>query len=137
LRNATTADIDAVLAFWRSSAEDTNRRDDLFALEQLLARDDAALILAVAGEEIVGSVIAGWDGWRCHLYRVAVRQDWRRRGVSRALIAEAEHRFAAYGAHRVDAMVLEDNTLGHSAWTALGYSPQPEWRRWVKHLDEG
>ena len=134
LRPAVAADIDAVLAFWKTSAEDTNRADDRDAVERLLVRDPEALLLAVADSEIVGSVIAGWDGWRSHLYRVAVREDWRRRGVSRALMARAEQRFATTGSPRADAMVLEENGQGQAAWRALGYAPQHEWRRWVKRL---
>jgi ribosomal protein S18 acetylase RimI-like enzyme len=134
-RAAIAADIDAILDFWRSSAEDTDRDDDRPSLERLLRRDPDALLLAVAGDEIIGSIIAGWDGWRCHLYRVAVRPDWRRRGVVRDLMAAAEHRFREAGGRRADAMVLEDNALGHSAWRALGYAPQLQWRRWVKPLD--
>jgi ribosomal protein S18 acetylase RimI-like enzyme len=136
LRPAEHDDIDAVLAFWRDHAEDTDRQDDRRAVEQLLARDPAALLLAVEGRDIVGSVIAGWDGWRCHLYRIAVRADRRQIGVARALLALAEDRFAACGARRVDAMVLVDNALGQLAWTALGYQPQEQWRRWVKALPD-
>ncbi len=79
-----------------------------------------------------GSVIAGWDGWRCHLYRLAVREDRRRRGVATALLDLAEQRFRSLGAHRVDAMVLVGNGVGQAAWAARGYHPQHEWRRWVK-----
>jgi ribosomal protein S18 acetylase RimI-like enzyme len=134
-RLAVEADIDEVLGFWRSSAEDTDRHDDRPSVELLLRRDPDALLLAVAGDEIIGTVIAGWDGWRCHLYRVSVRPDWRRRGVVRSLIAAAEQRFRESGARRADAMVLEGNDLGQAAWRALGYAPQPQWRRWVKRLD--
>lgn len=136
LRPADEGDVDAVLVFWREHAEDTNRQDDRAAVERLLTRDPDALLLAVDGKDIVGSVIAGWDGWRCHLYRIAVRQDRRGQGIARALVAHAEERFALRGARRVDAMVLEANALGRAAWTALGYSPQHEWRRWVKALPE-
>lgn len=127
--------MESILAFWRESAEDTNRQDDRPSVERLLSRDPDALLLAVAGTDIVGSVIAGWDGWRCHLYRIAVREDWRRRGVGKALVSAAETRFSAQGARRVDAMVLQKNALGHAVWAALGYKPQHEWRRWIKRLD--
>jgi ribosomal protein S18 acetylase RimI-like enzyme len=136
-RAAVPADIDAVLEFWRSSAEDTDRHDDRPSLERLLQRDPEALLLAVVDGEIIGSVIAGWDGWRCHLYRVAVRPEWRRQGVVRGLMAAAEQRFTEAGGRRADAMVLEGNDLGHGAWRALGYTPQPQWRRWVKPLSFG
>lgn len=63
LRLATTADIDAVLGSWRESAEGTNSADSPAAVRGLLDRDPEALILAVESGEIIGCVIAGWDGW--------------------------------------------------------------------------
>jgi ribosomal protein S18 acetylase RimI-like enzyme len=134
IRPATTADVDAVLAFWRLAAENTNRTDTAEAVQRLLARDPAALILADHGGEIVGSVIAGWDGWRCHLYRFAVHPDRRRQGIGRALLDTAEQRFVHAGSRRADAMVLADNELAHRAWAASGYVRQPEWARWIKAL---
>ncbi len=136
LREATLADIPAVREFWKLAAEDTNRADSdsAPALERLLERDPAALLLADEDGQIVGSLIIGWDGWRCHLYRFAVHPDRRRRGIGRALLDTAERRFAGFGGHRVDAMVLADNAIAHPAWAAAGYAPQPEWVRWVKPL---
>ena len=98
----------------------------------LLSSDPAALLLAVEGDLIVGSVIAGWDGWRCHLYRLAVLPSRRGQGLGRALIAAAEARLAELGGTRFDAMVLVENPLAHRAWLSAGYQPQPEWIRWVK-----
>lgn len=134
LRAATAADVGDVIAFWREAAEGTDRADSPEGVLRLLARDPEALILAVEGDRIVGSLIAGWDGWRCHLYRFAVHPERRRRGIGRAMLAVAERRFAAAGAARVDAMVLDGNTLAHGAWAAAGYRPQPEWTRWVRRL---
>jgi ribosomal protein S18 acetylase RimI-like enzyme len=135
LRKASLDDVDAVLALWRVAAEDRHRpADSAAAVRRLISRDPDALILAVEGDEIVGTVVAGWDGWRCHLYRLAVAPDRRREGIGRRLIRAAEQRFAAVGASRVDAMVLDENELAHRAWRAAGYVPQAEWSRWVKPL---
>lgn len=136
LRPATSEDVAAVLEFWATAAEDAHRpADTAAAVERLLSRDPDALVLAVDGAgRVVGSVVAGWDGWRCHLYRLAVAPDRRREGIGRALLAAAEERFVATGAGRVDAMVLTENTSAHAAWRAAGYAPQAEWARWVKPL---
>ena len=85
---------------------------------------------------MIGAVIAGWGGWRCHLYRLAVRPRWRRRGVASALLRAAEDRFRALGAGRADAMVLDSNDLGQNLWVASGYRRQDDWRRWVKPIAE-
>ena len=135
LRSATVADVDGLLGLWREAAENGGRAPDTReAVTALLGRDPDAVIMAEQDGELVGSVIAGWDGWRCHLYRLAVRPAWRRRGVGSALLQAAEDRFKAVGAARADAMVLDDNDLGQSLWRASGYRRQDDWRRWVKGL---
>jgi ribosomal protein S18 acetylase RimI-like enzyme len=135
LRPAEITDLGAVLAFWRIAAEDAHRPVDTpGALAALHLRDSEALILAVDGAEIVGTVIAGWDGWRCHLYRLAVRPGRRREGIGAALITAAEDRFRALGGTRADAMVLDDNERAHAIWKTAGYHHQAEWSRWVKPL---
>ncbi|MFD5681101.1 GNAT family N-acetyltransferase [Streptomyces bacillaris] len=133
-RSATTADLDRVLAFWKVSAEGTSISDDGDGVARLVERDPDALILAERDGELVGTVIAGFDGWRCHLYRLAVHPEQRRQGVGGALLAAAEERFAVLGGRRADAMVLDRNDLAHHAWRAAGYGPEPQWSRWVKHL---
>ena len=69
---------------------------------------------------IVCTVIAGWDGWRCHLYRLAVAPHRRREGIGRQLVAAAEERFGVLGGTRADAMVLDDNADAHAVWSAGG-----------------
>ncbi|QHY94148.1 Acetyltransferase YpeA [Streptomyces sp. S4.7] len=134
IRAATRADLDDVLAFWKIAAEGTSISDDREGVERLVARDPGALIVAERAGELSGTVIAGFDGWRCHLYRLAVHPDRRRRGIGAALLGAAEERFATLGGRRADAMVLDRNTLAHRAWEASGYGPQEQWRRWVKPL---
>ncbi|MEU9292649.1 GNAT family N-acetyltransferase [Streptomyces sp. NPDC048266] len=136
IRAATRDDAGAVLAFWSESAEGTSVSDDLAGVTRLVERDPEALILAEADGVIVGSVIAGWDGWRASLYRLAVLPSYRRRGVSTALLRAAEERFLTLGGRRVDAMVLVANETGQLLWTAAGYERQEQWRRWVKPLTE-
>lgn len=135
LRSATVADVSELLGLWLEAAENATRAPDTReAVTALLGRDPDAVIVAEQDSELVGSVIAGWDGWRCHLYRLAVRPAWRRRGVGSALLRAAEARFRAVGAARADAMVLDGNDLGQSLWRASGYRRQDDWRRWVKGL---
>jgi ribosomal protein S18 acetylase RimI-like enzyme len=136
LRLAVDADAAAVLSFWSTAAEDAHRPPDTeAAVRALVARDPDALMLAVDGEQIVGTLIAGWDGWRGHLYRLAVASDARGQGIARQLVEAAEHRLRELGVGRIDAMVLDENESAHPAWERLGYRPQPEWSRWIKPVE--
>ncbi|MET9562996.1 MULTISPECIES: GNAT family N-acetyltransferase [Streptomyces] len=136
IRAAVPGDLDAVLAFWRTAAEGTSISDDRDGVERLVGRDPEALILAERDGELVGTVIAGFDGWRCHLYRLAVAPARRRQGIGSALLTAAEERFVRLGGRRGDAMVLQRNESAHHAWRAAGYAPEEHWRRWVKPLIE-
>ncbi|MEO3755931.1 GNAT family N-acetyltransferase [Streptomyces sp. B6B3] len=143
IRAARPADVATVLGFWRDAAEGVSVSDDPAGVLGLVTRDPEALLLAERASldgdgaetaELVGTVIAGFDGWRCHLYRLAVAPAHRRQGVATALLDAAERRFARLGGRRADAMVLHHNELAHGAWSARGYHRQPEWGRWVKSL---
>ncbi|MBM4796649.1 GNAT family N-acetyltransferase [Streptomyces sioyaensis] len=134
VRAGTPADLDAVLAFWKDAAEGTSISDDGDGVARLVARDPESLLLAELDGTLVGTVIAGFDGWRCHLYRLAVHPAYRRQGIGGTLLATAEERFRALGGRRGDAMVLDRNESAHHAWRAAGYAPEPQWSRWVKHL---
>ncbi|MEV7175270.1 GNAT family N-acetyltransferase [Kitasatospora sp. NPDC093679] len=134
IRTARPDEIPALLAFWARAAEGTSITDDEAGVARLIERDPQALLVAELDGVLAGTVIAGFDGWRCHLYRLAVDPGLRRRGVGGALIAAAEARFAELGGRRADAMVLEHNTLGQGAWAGAGYRREEQWRRWVRPL---
>jgi len=135
LRNAVAADADGLLALWQEAAENADRPvDTRDAVLALLDWDQEAVIVAERDGVLAGSVIAGWDGWRCHLYRLAVRPAERGRGTGTALVRAAEDRFRAVSGVRVDAMVHEGNDNGQGLWRAVGYLPHENWRRWVKPL---
>jgi ribosomal protein S18 acetylase RimI-like enzyme len=131
LRPATAQDLGAVLALWQEAAEPTST-DSTDALGNLLRRDPGALIVAEADGRIVGSVIAGWDGWRGAIYRLAVAPDYRRRRLGQALLRAAEDRLTGLGGRRLHAIVVESNTDAVAFWTATDWEHQGGQLRFAK-----
>ena len=131
LRPATADDIADVLAFWRESAQPTST-DSTEVLASLIDRDPGALIVAVADGRIVGTVIAGGDGWRGSIYRLAVGPDQRRSGLGQSLLLAAEDRLAELGAQRLHAIVVESNDVAVAFWTASDWEHQAGQLRFAK-----
>jgi ribosomal protein S18 acetylase RimI-like enzyme len=131
LRTATPDDIAEILAFWHEAAEPTST-DSANALAGLLRRDPGALHVAEVGGRIVGTVIAGWDGWRGSIYRLAVAPDHRRRGLGRALLRAGEDHLAALGARRSHAIVVGTDARAVAFWAATDWEHQSEQLRFAK-----
>lgn len=98
----------------------------------LVRRDPGALIVAEADGGVVGTVIAGWDGWRGSIYRLAVGPDQRRRGLGQALLQAAEDRLTALGGRRLHAIVVESNDNAVAFWTASDWEHQAGQLRFAK-----
>jgi len=132
LRVATATDAAAVLALWREADAEPSHTDDVGSVSRLIQRDPGALIVAEEGRRIVGSIIAGWDGWRGSIYRLAVTPAHRRRGLGGRLVVAAERRLADAGAARLQAIVVETAPQAAAFWQAMGWERQVERLRFVK-----
>ena len=134
LSTGRSADIAEVLAFWSSATTVASSTDDVDGVAALLAFEGGALILAHDDSRLVGTVVAGWDGWRASMYRLAVAPTHRRRGIGRLLVEEGEARLRAWGARRFHLIVQEGEAPARAFWTAAGYEPTSQ-LRFVKTID--
>ena len=132
LRSATARDVQPLLMLWLLAGALPTATDDRASLERLLAHDTDSLILASVDERIVGSVIAGWDGWRGSIYRLVVHPDFRRAGLGRRLVEAAERRLTERGAVRLQAVAVASDLDALSFWRASGWSEQAARVRFVK-----
>ena len=128
-RRATLDDVPAVLALWRDADAEVTETDDARAVEALLDRDPEALLVASDDDDrLVGSIVAGWDGWRGQLSRLAVHPEARRRGLGTALVRAAEEHLRGLGARRIAAIVVDDHDMALTFWAAAGYDLAPHVR---------
>ncbi len=131
IRPGRLSDVESVLHLWSTAAEPTHT-DDAASLTALIRRDPAALIVAEDDSSIVGSVIAGWDGWRGSVYRLVVASSHRRLGLGRRMLRRAEERLSAEGAVRLQAIVVETEPQAVGFWHASGWEQQVHRLRFVK-----
>jgi GNAT superfamily N-acetyltransferase len=114
----------ALRAFWETVGF-RSLGDDDESLDRLAARNPGLVVVASAGETIVGTALGAWDGRRGWIYHVAVAAGVRRTGLGRRLVHEVERRLRALGCPKVNVIVQDDNPGAARFWEALGYSSPP------------
>ena len=134
LRTARPDDVEALLDFWRRAEASPTSTESAEDVRGLLKRDPGALIVADSGGEIVGTLVAGWDGWRATFYRLAVDPAHRRHGLATALVRAGEERLRALGARRLNAIAESHKPAAMAFWASAGYELQTSRSRFVKNL---
>jgi ribosomal protein S18 acetylase RimI-like enzyme len=134
IRTAAPADSGALLALWSRAGSNPTATDNPEALATLLAHDPGAVLVTVEAGQLVGSLIAAWDGWRGSFYRLAVDPERRRRGLATALLREGERRLRARGAIRLTAIVDATEREAEAFWASVGYERQRDRSRFVRVL---
>ena len=123
IRRYEASDFEGVEALWEEAFPNDppwNRAEN--AVPAKLAFQPDLLLVAVDGSEVVGSVMAGYDGHRGWLYSVAVRETDRRGGLGTALVRHAEKALHALGCGKVNLQVRATNEAVVRFYESLGYA---------------
>ena len=70
---------------------------------------------------IVGTTIAGFDGVRGWVHKVATHPQHRRKGISKALMEVAEEGLIAHGCTKLNLQVRQGNDSAVAFYQSLGY----------------
>ena len=82
--------------------------------------------MALSGNEVVGTVLAGYDGHRGWLYSVAVHPSLRRKGIGMNLVRHAEGALTARGCMKINLQIVSSNESVKTFYESLGYSTEPD-----------
>jgi GNAT superfamily N-acetyltransferase len=121
----TMADADEVAALWEAVGMWPHVGEDRAWLEGALARNEGCALVWRDGGRVVGTVIGAWDGLRGWVYRLAVAEPHRGKGLGGALLAEVETRLWARGVRQINLMVYEENGSAEAFYLRRGYERSP------------
>lgn len=122
----TDADFVGVERLWQEAfADDAPRNTAAMAIPQKLAYQPELFLIATDAGVVVGSLMAGYDGHRGWISRVAVSASHQRQGVARAMMVEIEQRFAALGCPKINLQVITSNATVVPFYERLGYVIEP------------
>ena len=84
----------------------------------------ALLLVASAGNEVIGSILAGYDGHRGWLYALAVLPAYRFDQVATNLVIEAEKLLADIGCTKINLQIPTSNARARQFYSVLGYATE-------------
>ena len=122
IRPFREADETQVVSLWRRVFSDDPPWNDPPAVIRRKLRVQSELFLV--GEKngrIVATVMAGYDGFRGWIYHLAVAQEDRRKGIARAIMAEAETKLQRLGCTKINLQIRESNTSAIDFYKSIGY----------------
>lgn len=123
IRSYQPCDASAVVALWTRVFGYTEPQNEPGgALRRKLAIDDGLLFVAELGGEVVGTVMAGYDGHRGWIYSLAVSPESRRRGIGLALVRHVERELERRGCPKINLQILASNAATVAFYEKLGYS---------------
>jgi ribosomal protein S18 acetylase RimI-like enzyme len=136
IRRGLRDEVQEVLALWQQArSEYASVPDRADEVERLVSSGSpAALLVAEQDGEVVGALIAAWDGWRGNLYRLVVHESHRREGIALALTRAGEEYLRQCGARRITALVAFDDEVAGGFWDAAGYPLDREIGRRVRNI---
>jgi ribosomal protein S18 acetylase RimI-like enzyme len=112
-----------VIAIWKDIfGYETARNDPGFIIDKKIAMGDGLFFVAVHRDEVVGTVMAGYDGHRGWIYSLAVHPGQRKEGMSSLLLSHAEKRLASLGCVKINLQVLKENADVQRFYRVNGYA---------------
>ncbi len=125
-------DLESVIRLWDDPS--TAGAAAAFGLLELIsaARDSQPAVVAVVGDQIVGSIVSMIDRDHAWVMRISLAADWRNKGVGSALLEALERRLDDRGVHRISCLLSSDAEVGAIALEHRGFEVRTGMRLYEK-----
>ncbi len=123
VRTYRPADREPLISLWSQVfPDDPPRNAPELMIENKLLVQPELLLIAEAEGQLVGAVMAGFDGTRGWIHHLAVSPAHRLQGVGAALIQAAEEGLRQIGCPKVNLQVRAENEGVVRFYRAVGYA---------------
>ncbi len=129
-------DYDNALKLWAAMevGVKVGRSDTPEEIQRKLQRDPDLFLVAVINEEIIGTIIGGYDGRRGMIYHLAVKANVREQGIGTLLLEEVERRLQAKGCRKCYLLVTADNLSAAQFYEQRNWSEMKNDRIFAKEF---
>ena len=123
IRRLTDKDYDSLLTLWEKAGLSCRPkgRDSKEAIQKQIEEAPDLFLGAFLEEELVGCIIASFDGRKGWINRLAVLPEHRRRGIAQILISAADEALQKKGAQVIGALIFDTNEPSLELFQKMGY----------------
>ena len=121
IRPFQTSDEAAVVQLWKDCNLVVPWNDPLRDIRRKLRVQPALFIVGLVSGELAAAVMAGYEGHRGWLNYLAVAPRFRRQGLGRKMVAEAEARLRQMGCPKINIQIRTGNTEVIEFYRRIGF----------------
>ena len=124
IRKMDIKDYSKIINLWKNtvgvglSGKDDSKKSIKIFLEK---NPNICFVAELKNGEIIGTIMAGNDGRRGHIYHLMVRNEYRKNGIGKKLLEKAENGLKKEGIRKIFLVVFKNNKLGNKFWENNGY----------------
>lgn len=116
---------DQVISLWEAVfGYEADHNAPNLVIDKKLDLDDGLFFVAVDNQDVVGTVMAGYDGHRGWIYAMAVSSDYRKQGLGSKLLSFAEAKLAERGCMKINLQIMDDNEAVEKFYFSNGYQTE-------------
>ena len=122
IRAFDPADEESVVNLWQRCGLLRPWNDPHKDITRKMLVQPGLFLIGVVDDDIIASVMAGFDGHRGWINYLAVDPNYRRQGYGQRLMAEAEHRLRHLGCPKINLQIRKDNLEAIQFYQQIGFS---------------
>lgn len=138
IREMTVEDYDNVYGLWRTIKGFGIRSidDSREGVERFVRRNPTTSIVAEEDGKVIGAILCGHDGRRGCFYHVCVKEEHRKRGVGKKMVAAAMEALKKENISKVNLIAFQSNQVGNRFWSSMGWSFREDVNYYEFNLNE-
>lgn len=138
IREMTVGDYDNVYGLWRTIKGFGIRSidDSREGVERFVRRNPTTSIVAEEDGKVIGAILCGHDGRRGCFYHVCVKEEHRKRGVGKKMVAAAMEALKKEKISKVNLIAFQSNQVGNRFWSSMGWSFREDVNYYEFNLNE-
>jgi ribosomal protein S18 acetylase RimI-like enzyme len=124
IRKMAIEDYNEIISLWKntkgvglSGKDDSKKSIALF----LNKNPNICFVAENKDGEIIGTIMAGNDGRRGHIYHLMVKPEYRKNGLGKKLLEKTEKALKKEGIRKIFLVVFKINKTGNNFWENNGY----------------